>query len=121
MITPKTKAELSPLDQIRQSEAEVTRKIAAARVSAETKVTEARAQAAQLKRQAKETGTRAGQLRYKEILATAEEEAKIIQAQANQRTRELFIRGETRMDEVIRRAVTFVIGFEEEEQAIYES
>lgn len=120
MITPKTKAELSPLDQIRQSEAEVTRQIAAARVSTETKIAEARAQAAQLKRQAKETGNRAGQLHYKEILALAEEEAQIIQARANQCARDLLRRGENRMDEVIRRAVTFVIGFEEEEQAIYE-
>ena len=100
MISPKTKAELSPLDQIRQSEAEVTRQIATARVSAEAKVADARAQAAQLKRQAKDAGSRTGQLRYKEILATAEEEAQIIQAQANQRAHELLRRGENRMDEV---------------------
>lgn len=120
MFTPKTKAELSPLDQIRQSEAEVTRQIAAARESAETKVAEARAQATQLKRQAREAGSRAGQASYREILTTAEEGAQVIQAQANQRARELRRKGETRMEEAIRRAVALVIGFEAKEPGLYE-
>jgi vacuolar-type H+-ATPase subunit H len=120
MIAPKTEARLSPLDQIRQSEAEVTRQIAAARESAEAKVAEARAQAAQLKRQAREVGSRSGQASFKEILATAEEEAQIIQAQANQRARELRRRGEASMQAAIREAVAFVIGFEAQEQGLYE-
>ena len=120
MTTLKTKAELSPLDQIRQSEAEVTRQIAAARETAEAKAAEARAQAAQLKRQAKEAGSRAGQARYKEIISTAEEQAQVIRAQANQRARDLRRRGETRMEEAIRKAVALVIGFEAQEQGLYE-
>lgn len=44
--------ELSPLDQIRQTEAEVTRRIAAAREAAELNVVKARTEATHLKNQA---------------------------------------------------------------------
>lgn len=101
---------LSPLDQIRQTEAEVTRDIAAARKEAELTVAEAKDKAAQLKAEAYQTGSRKGQEQYKKIIARADVEAKALTVQAHQRAGELKHRGEIRMGAVIKMAVNFIIG-----------
>jgi phage FluMu protein gp41 len=83
MADPSSATELSPLDQIRLAEAEITRKIVTAREQSENAVVETRVQAALLKKQAHESGTRDGQIRNKKIVSKAEEEAHTIVAYAH--------------------------------------
>ncbi len=110
-------SELSPLDQIRQAEAEMNRQIAAARESAAAIVANARRQAEQTRRQAHEDGKREGLNRYREIVAQAEEEARAITAQANIRAQELHRAGQNRKEQGVRYAIDLIIGMGEREKA----
>lgn len=101
---------LSPLDQIRLAEAEITRKIAVARETSERAAGEARAQAARLKKEAREAGSREGQIRYKEIVSKAEEEARGIVAHAHNQASELKRKGQVRMEAAIQEAIGIVLG-----------
>jgi vacuolar-type H+-ATPase subunit H len=71
MAEPISATELSPLDQIRLAEAEITRKTVVARENAERRLAEALTQAARIKKQAREAGTRVGNVQYKDIVARA--------------------------------------------------
>ena len=110
---PKTETKFSPLDHIRQTEAEVTRQIAAARESAELAVERARSQAKEIINEAREEGRREGLSQYKEICSTAEEEAQAIIIQARKNVEILDIKGNRYMERGIRHAVNIVIGVEE--------
>lgn len=112
---PKPIVNLSPLDQIRLCEAEVTRRIAAARQSAEESLAGARSEAASLKKQAKERGFRRGQAQYQEIITKAEENAQVMVAQARQRSDELSLRGRRRIEEAVRNTASFIVGLEADE------
>ncbi len=107
-------SQLSPLDQIRQAEAENIRKIAAAREAAEQIVLKARMDAARLKEQAVEEGRREGQARNREILLKGEEEARALISRAHSMAEKLRRNGEARMDYAVRSAVNLVIGQEGE-------
>ncbi|MEW5940075.1 MAG: V-type ATPase subunit subunit G family protein [Chloroflexota bacterium] len=110
-MADQTSAEaLSPLDQIRLVEAEITRKIVAAREVSERAIAEARAQAARVKKEAREAGARQGQIRYKEIVSKAEEEARGIVAHAHNQASDLKRKGQARMEAAIREAVDAVLG-----------
>ena len=102
--------ERTPLDQIRQAEAEVTRRVAAARQAAGAVVQEAQAQAADLKRQACETGQREGQAQYRESISQAEEEARVLVEQAHRRAGILRHQGDLCMDDFVRLALKPIIG-----------
>ncbi|MGD2155770.1 MAG: hypothetical protein PVG14_01780 [Anaerolineales bacterium] len=112
MISQKTTDELSPLDQIRQTESEVTRDIAVARESAEQIIATARNEVKELLEEVRTTGLRRGQTRYKEIFSLAEEEARGIVAQAQNRAEELRRKGRKRMATAVDYAVNLVIGLE---------
>jgi vacuolar-type H+-ATPase subunit H len=101
---------LSPLDQIRLVEAETTRRIIAARELSERNAAEARAHAALLKKQAKEKGEREGQIRYKEIIAKAEEQAQMMITQAQHQADHLRRKGGARMEQAVREALGIVLG-----------
>jgi vacuolar-type H+-ATPase subunit H len=105
-------AQLSPLDQIRIAEADVTRKIAAAREQREHLLAKAKARANELLNEAEESGRREGQIAYREIVAKAEEEAKAILAGANHRAKELRRAGNRQMDTAVRQVVNIVTGME---------
>jgi vacuolar-type H+-ATPase subunit H len=105
---------LSPLDQIRQTEAEITRKVAAAREAAEQVVVKARLDAAALKQQAREEGQREGQARCREITARAEEEAHALVVQAHAQADQLRRKGEALMDTAVRGVIELIIGQEGE-------
>ena len=107
-------ANLSPLDQIRLCEAEVTRRIAAARQAGEESLAKARSDAASLKKQAKERGLRKGQVQYREVVSGAEEEAQALVARAQVRASELLNRGDQRIEMAVQKAVEFVVGLSEE-------
>jgi vacuolar-type H+-ATPase subunit H len=109
MANPTIATGLSPLDQIRLAEAEVTRKVVAAREASEHAVTEARTQAALLKKQAHASGNRAGQIRYKEIVSRAEEEARTIVEHAYNQANELRRNGQARMEVAIQEVTSIVL------------
>jgi len=110
--------ELSPLDQIRQTEAEVTRKIAATRKVAEQLVEDAHKQAAILKREARESGTREGQARYKALISKTEEEAQALIAEAQSQAKKLRRHGKERMQIGVNRGANFVINLAEDTKDI---
>lgn len=102
--------ELSPLDQIRQAEAEITRRIAAARLEAEQNISKVRKAILTSKNQALIDGQREGQARYKEIISEAESEAQAIVAQAHKHAKELEQNSVFIIDEAVSRAFKIVIG-----------
>jgi vacuolar-type H+-ATPase subunit H len=112
MDVPAPENGFTPLDQIRQAEAEVTRKIAAAREATKLTVSDAQVQAAVILDKARETGRREGQAQYREITSKAEDETRALIAQANQQADELHRNGEQRMEAAFRWAVNVVIGLE---------
>ncbi len=114
MLTPrKHVAELSPLDQIRRTEAENTRGIAVAREAAELTVEKEKTRAKELFRKIREVGRRDGQTRYKEILSKAEDEARLIVAQAQNEAEELHRKGQLCMSTAVCDAVNIIIGLDE--------
>jgi vacuolar-type H+-ATPase subunit H len=111
MDSPKgTALESSPLDRIRQAEAEVTRQLAAARKAAEATLEDARSQAAQLKRKASENGRLDGETQCRDTIAQAQREASAIVAQAQKREEGLRQQAEVRMEAAVSFAVAVVMG-----------
>jgi vacuolar-type H+-ATPase subunit H len=104
--------ELSLLDQIRQTEAEVTRRVAAAHEAAQRTVEQAQAQRLQWIEQARVAGRKEGESRYKEIIAKAEEEARIIILHAQNRVDEIRSRGERCTEDAVEQALNIVLGIE---------
>ena len=113
MVLPNIESDLSPLDQIRQTEAEITRHIAVARESARRSLETAQKEAARIKNQAGEDGFREGQAHYQKILLEAEEEANELVAQANRLAGELGRKGNLIMEEAVQATVRIVIGLKE--------
>jgi len=109
----KTEAERSPLDQIRQTEADVARQIASAREAAKQSVAHAQSQAKEIINDAHQTGQREGEKRFREIISTAEEEAQAITAQARKRAEHLRRRAGQRLTVGVRRSLNVVIGLVE--------
>jgi vacuolar-type H+-ATPase subunit H len=110
MARPISDVELSPLDQIRQTEAEVTRTVAAARQAAEQIVARAQKEAVEILDQAREDGVRAGKVQFREMISSSEEEARVISAEAKGRAQELRRKGKQRMDRGVQHAIKIVIG-----------
>ena len=105
-------ADLSPLDQVRLVEADVTRQVAAAREAAELTVANARRQVKGSLEEARVSGRLRGQTRYKEIVSKAEEEARTLVARAYGQAEDLRRLRHQCMAEAVRYAVSFVIGQE---------
>lgn len=108
--------DLSPLDQIRQTEAEMTRMIAAARQNAEQILKDARRQAATLKQEAIENGTREGQASYRALISKAEEESRALVAEAKMQAKKLRRRGQEQMQTGVSLAIHIIINHTEDEQ-----
>jgi vacuolar-type H+-ATPase subunit H len=113
MANQGSSAGLSPLDQIRLTEAEMARKIATTREAAEHARIEARSQAALLREQAREAGLRKGQICYNEIAAGAEQEARAIVESAHSQAAELQRKGQACMDVAIQEVTNIVLGLKE--------
>lgn len=114
MVSPISPEELSPLDQIRQTEAEVTRAVAAARLAAEQMIAQAQREAIDIQQHARELGLREGEARYRELMSTGDEEGRGIIAAAKLQANELRRKGQQRMDQGVHKAVHIVIGLGEE-------
>jgi len=110
MVVREPEAELSPLDQIRQKEANVTRRIAAARESAGRDIERARRDAARIKHKAGEGGAREGKEHTRAVLLQAKSDADAIVVQAHKLAEEMGERGKHRLEEAVRQAVIIVIG-----------
>jgi vacuolar-type H+-ATPase subunit H len=106
--------ELSPLDQIRQTEAHVTRQVAAAREAAKQTVADMKNKAKQTINDASKVGRREGQKRHKEIVSNTEEEAQILIAQAYKKAEHMQRRGSRCLDEGVCGAIGIIISAEEE-------
>lgn len=109
MVDQSSEIDLSPLDQIRQTEAEMTRKVAAAREHAEKILKDAHRQANAIKQEASQTGTQEGEAHYRAIISKTEEEARAIVAEAKAQARRLRQRGQERMQTGVRLAINFIV------------
>ena len=105
-----TIVERSPLDQIRQAEMDVTRRVAAARQAADDAIREAQAQAADRKRQAREIGRGEGLADYQATVSSAEDEARRLIAQARSQAESLRRRGDLFGVTAAHCAIAVVIG-----------
>lgn len=114
MVPEKGEVDLTPLEQIRQCEADMTRRILAAHEAADKTVAKAALEAAAIKQQAREDGSREGQTRLREAVSKAEEEAKLLVVQSKQRAELLRQKGNQRIDAAVRQAVQIVLGLDEE-------
>ena len=110
-------AQLSPLDQVRLAEANVTRMVAAALENNEHTLMEAKAQAKLLMDEARQNGEREGRNQYREIISGAEEEARAVRAVAVHRAEELRKKGNRRMNIAVHRVINIITGMEEEGEA----
>jgi len=104
---------LSSLDQVRKTEADVTRQIASAREAAGQKVARAQTQANDLLDDARQVGKREGEKRYKAIISNAEEEAQVIIAQSHNRAAHLRRRAGKRFALGVRYSLNIIIGLED--------
>lgn len=109
-------SELSPLDQIRQTEAEVDRQIASAQEDSKHKIAQAKREVQELIRKARETGHLEGKARGTEIVFKTEEEARAIIDQAKKQADAYRTQGQQQMNAAVRFAVSFVLGFEGENE-----
>lgn len=101
--------ELSSLDQVRQAEAEVARRIAGSREAVEQTVIQAREQARALVEEAREGGRHEGQAQYRRLILHAQDEARAIYLESQELVEELRRAKSERMDRAVRRAVEIVL------------
>ena len=109
------KAQLTPLDQIRLAEVNVTRKVAAALENSDHSLTNAKTQAKLLLDEARQKGKHKGQIQYREIISEAEEKARAVRAGADQQVEALRQKGGRKMGAAVRRVVNIIAGSEEDE------
>jgi len=109
-VQEKAEVERSPLDQIRQVEAEVARGIAAARNRAKLAAKEMSAQADDIKRKAREEGRREGEQHYQEIIAEAKTATEMLLEQAHKQAEELRQTGKSHIDAAVRFVEETVVG-----------
>jgi vacuolar-type H+-ATPase subunit H len=102
--------ELSPLDRIRQTEADAARHIAGSREAAEQTIASAREQARRLLAEARAAGQREGQAQYRRIILQAQDEVQAI-CRETQEEVEALQRAEAALkDEAVRRVVAIITG-----------
>jgi vacuolar-type H+-ATPase subunit H len=107
--------EFSPLEKIRQAEAEVIRQVAAARKAGEQLLSDTSSRMKELLEQAQKTGRQEGEAEYREWILRAEEEARALLAEDRHKSAELRRQGDLRMPDAVRRAVNIVVDREDEE------
>ncbi len=101
---------VSPLEAIRRHEAEIKRRLAAAREAADALLLETERQADEQVAAAEIDGQRVGEAQRQAVQAEAEREAEVIVARAHTEAVRLQRMGEQQMAEVVARAVAIVIG-----------
>lgn len=81
--------QLSPLDLVRQEEAEVARRVAASREAAGQMVVKAEEQARTLVEEARLAGAREGQAHYRRLILEAQDEVRAICLEGQKRVEDL--------------------------------
>lgn len=104
------KVERSPLDQIRQVEAEVAQEIAAARKRAKDLSKEISAQADDINHKARVEGHHEGEQHYQEIISEANMAAERLLEQAHTQAEELRQTGKSQINTAVRFAVDTIVG-----------
>jgi vacuolar-type H+-ATPase subunit H len=102
--------ELSPLDRIRQAEADAARSIAGSREIAEQILVRAREQARALVAEAQEAGKREGQAQYRRIIFHAQDEVREICHESQEQVDALRRAEAELMDIAVRRVVAIITG-----------
>jgi|GEM_PF-6359202 vacuolar-type H+-ATPase subunit H len=109
-----SRANLPPLEQIRDAEMSVARHVAAAREAARTLIETAQRQADDLKREAEQSGRLEGQAQYADAVARAKEAAAQILAQAQRQVEQLRGQAERDRDSLVSTILEVVAGAREE-------
>ena len=104
---------LSPLDQIRQAEAEVAGRLASAREAVAHQIAQVQEENRRLLAEAREAGHREGEIAYRDAVAAAEEEAGLIRAAGQEQAVTLRRRGHERLAAAALLAVRLVLGDED--------
>lgn len=107
--------ELSPLDRVRQAEAGVAGRIAGSREEAERTVARAGEQARVLIEEGREVGRREGQAQYRRLILQAQDEARAICLESQERVAVLRRAEVEWMDAAVRRVVAILTAAGEEE------
>jgi len=108
---------LSPLDQIRQVEADVTRQIATAEEAMKQKIAQVRRDVKELVKQAREKGHLQGLAQGKQILSKTEEEAQAIVEQANRQAEVYRATAQQHMTAAVGYAVDLILGLERQNES----
>ena len=108
--------ELSPLDQIRQTEAEVNRQVASTQERSKLKIAQATRDVQEMIMKARETGHLEGLARGTAIVSKTEEEAQVIIEQAQKQAEAYRNHGKGQMNAAVEYAVSFVLGLEGENE-----
>ena len=105
--------DLSPLDQIRNTEAENSRRVAAAREHAALTLQQARSSTARMLADAREAGRKEGEMQRRVRLDEARGEAEAITTRAQQAAKELQRVGRRKMNSAVIYAVRLILGEDE--------
>lgn len=108
--------EISPLDKIRQTEADAAGALSAARAAAERRLSQARAEAEKVLQQAREEGKNLGQARCRQMVSQAEEDGRALRDRAHSRAHDLQELGQSRKSAAAKFAVRVITGEEDEPQ-----
>lgn len=100
----------SPLEIIRHMEAEMTRRLAAARETAVSKITVVEQQARELVRQAEAQGQREGEAQRQTVLDETEQEAESILAHAQAQAEVLRNVSQAQVETAVTQAVMIITG-----------
>jgi vacuolar-type H+-ATPase subunit H len=100
----------SPLEVIRHKEAEMTRRLAAARETAVSQIKATEQQAREIVRQAEAQGQREGEAQRRSALGEADREAEAILAQARVRAEALQSVSQAEVETAVAQAMTIIIG-----------
>jgi vacuolar-type H+-ATPase subunit H len=102
--------DVSPLDQIRDAEIAVARRLAAARESARALIETTQSQVDDLQREAEQAGRLEGQAQYAEAVAKAKDAAALILVQAQRQIERLRGQAERDRDSLVSTVLEFVTG-----------
>jgi vacuolar-type H+-ATPase subunit H len=116
MVKPNQPDELLPLDQIRLSEAEITRRVAVAREVADKKINQAKLDADLIKKRGREKGEQRGQALYQENITNAIEEAREINAKAIKKAEAIRAIGKQQMTQAVTEAIALILNLEKREK-----
>ncbi|MDT8306159.1 MAG: hypothetical protein RRC07_09500 [Anaerolineae bacterium] len=107
---------LSPLDQIRQAEADSARRVAGCREGAERAAARAREQARALVEAEREAGQREGQAQYRRLMLRAQDEVRVICLDSQKRVAELQRAEVELMGAAVTRVLAIITGIAEGER-----